>query len=161
MFVDPSGYDIRVCLEFHLKDHGKFWLSLCLELLIADIKALVEAIGAMGVSAIIPCFLGRRVLSLKAKEKPELATVNEYVDLSCLDRTKWAKHTSASLSVLLQSLKTCHEDDPTALPKKQTMCGYKHIEGTFLLNEYSNLPAIDLICLDWMHLFFPIWELES
>ena len=111
-FFDPDGHDVRYGLEFHLKLHGPFRLSMVCEFLIADIKALVEAIGANGVSAILPCFLCRRILSIKAKQKPELASLDDFVDLGCLDQRRWGKHTNASILALLRELKVAS----TALP---------------------------------------------
>ena len=37
------------------------------------------------------------------------------------------------------------------MKRKQTLCGYKHIENNFLL---AVPRPIKLLCLDWMHLFF-------
>ena len=164
VFFDPEGHDLRYGCVFDLLGHGQqIVLTLYLEMLIADIKALCEAIGSMGVSALLPCFLCRRVLSLKAKQKPELAILDDWVDLACLDATKWGQHSNRSLHKLLCDLKT----DSTvlsadALKRKQTCCGYKHVESNFLLNPAVAHAPLEVIMLDWMHLFFQTgnWDRE-
>ena len=154
-FFDPSGHDIRHGLSFEVKGYGKMMLCLAVGHLIADIKAIVEAIGALGVHAIMPCFFCRRVLSFKAKAKPELQALPDFVDLGCLDHTRWGKHTDASLLKLLSDLRTAAATLPAKeLAKKQTLCGYKHIVGNFLLNRHTIRRPLRLICLDWMHLVF-------
>ena len=118
-FFDPSGHDIRFGLCFEVKGHGKMMLCLVVEHLFADIKALVEAIGALGVHAVMPCFFCRGVLSFKAKAKPELQALPDFVDLGCLDRTRWGKHTDASLLKLLSDLRTAAATlSPNELAKK-------------------------------------------
>jgi hypothetical protein len=59
-FFDPEGHDIRMGLDMPLKSHGRINMVLGLEMLIADIMALVPAIGAMGVHAVVPCFFAGR-----------------------------------------------------------------------------------------------------
>ena len=131
-FFDPNGHDVRYSLPFDLMGYGSFRLSLEVEMLIADIKALTECIGANGVSAIMPCFFCRQILSFKAKAKPEMAGLNKFVDLGCLDTTKWGKHTNASLLTLLEGLKVAHATlSNPELKKKQTLCGFKHVPGNF------------------------------
>ena len=129
-----------------------------IEMLIADIKALVEAIGANGVSAILPCFLCRYVMSFKAKAQPAFAAVNKLVDFSCRDKNCWGQHTDASLLKLLNDLKAA-KVDPNLTTKeykqKVTLSGYKPVTGNFLLNEHTLAGVlIAKIMCDWMHLFF-------
>ena len=61
-FFDEQGHDLRHGAHFVFKGHGALMLSLRVEMLIGDIKALCEAVGAMGVSGALPCFFCRRVL---------------------------------------------------------------------------------------------------
>ena len=154
-FFDPNGHHLRYGALFDLKGHGSFMLSLVVEMLIADIKALVEAIGANGVSAILPCFLCRRILSFKAKEKPEMQALSQFVNIGCLDQTKWGKHTDASLLAVLSEVETATATlGPTELKRKVTLSGFKHIENNFLRNAFAIQCPLLIICLDWMHLFF-------
>jgi hypothetical protein len=154
-FFDPHGTNMRYGSLFDLKEHGKFMLFLVVEGLIADIKAIVEAIGANGVSAILPCFLCRRILSFKAKQKDTLAGLVDFRDLSCLDEHLWGKHTNASLTKLLNDLEVASDTLTGAeLKRKQTLSGYKHMPNNFLRNQYTVPRPIDCIILDWMHLVF-------
>ena len=75
-------------MNFTVKGHGDLMPSVLVEMLIADITAIVEAIGANGVSAILPCFLCRYVLSFKAKEKYERKDISQLVGLGCLDQQR-------------------------------------------------------------------------
>ena len=155
VFFDPEGYNLRYGLNFRVKGYGDLMLSVLVEMLIADIKAIVEAIGANGVSAILPCFLCRYVLSFKAKAKNELKDINQLVDLGCLDQQLLGKHTDASLLKLLNELEVAKSTLPTEdLKKKTTLSGYKPLQGNFLLNANTIQKPIKVIQCDWMHLFF-------
>ena len=66
VFFDEHGHDLRHGAVFLLKNHRPFTKILCADMLIADIKALCEAIAAMGVSGTLPCFLRRRILRWRA-----------------------------------------------------------------------------------------------
>ena len=153
-FFDPIGIDVRYGVRMRLTGYGDLMLCLKVEMLIADIKAIVQAIGANGVSALLPCFFCRRVLSFAAKAQPRFAAVDELVDLGCLDQDRWCKHTNESLKQLLVDLRHTATTQPQELKAKQTLSGYKHVNGNFLSNSFTNLLPINLICLDWMHLFF-------
>ena len=93
-FFDPTGIDVRYGVRMRLTGYGDLMLCLKVEMLIADIKAIVQAIGANGVSALLPCFFCRRVLSFAAKAQPRFAAVDELVDLGCLDQDRWCNHTN-------------------------------------------------------------------
>jgi hypothetical protein len=154
-FFDPEGYDLKYGLSFTVKGYGDLMLLALVEMLIADIKAIVEAIGANGVSAILPCFLCRYVLSFKAKAKDELKDISQLVDLGCLDQQLWGKHTDASLLRLLNELEVAKSTlPPEDLKKKITLSGYKPLQGNFLLNANTIQKPIKVIQCDWMHLFF-------
>ena len=155
-------HNIRHCCRFELLEHGGFMLCLALEMLIADIPALVSAIGANGVSAILPCFLCRRVLSFKANA--ELTSLEGFVDLSCTDLALGRPHTNASLTKLLRGLEEAKATlGTTELKRKITLCGYKPIPNNFLMNAHQVSRPIDIIHPDWMHLMFQTgnWNRET
>ena len=154
-FFDAQGHDARCGLSFFVKGHGKLMLTLAVEMLIADIAALCEAIGAMGVSGTLPCFLCRRVLSWRSQSNPQIAALTDFCDLSSLDQSKWGKHTNASLLKVLTDLKdVAATGDTKTLERKQTLCGYKHVPGNFLTNPLTIQFPLRVIMMDWMHLFF-------
>ena len=166
VFVGSVSHLLEVCLScfyppdnnlhygvlFAVSGYGNLMLIVEIEHLIADVKALIEVSGAMGVSAIMPCWFCRKVLSFSAKLKPEMAALPDFVDVGCLDAARWGKHTDASLLQLLQELKHASTTlIPAMMKRKQTLCGYKHIENNLLL---AVPRPIKLLCLDWMHLIF-------
>ena len=67
----PPDNNLHHGVVFAVLGYGNLMLILEIEHLIADVKALIEVSGAMGVHAIMPCFLCRKVLGFKAKAKPE------------------------------------------------------------------------------------------
>ena len=150
-----APHDMRTGAVFDLKGYGAVMLVLILEMIIADIKALVEVIGSNGPTAVLPCFLCKRVLSFAAKQKPAFADRPDFVDLSCLDRSKWCKHTSASMRRVVRDLAAAKDVLPDKeFKQKQTLCGFKHLARNFLLNESLAIQAVKVLCFDWMHIFF-------
>ena len=82
---DPEGSDASIGV--HMPVFGSregLMLVLRIEMRIADIKAIVEAIGASGVSAHLPCWLGRRVLSFRALKNDSYRALLDdgFVDLN-------------------------------------------------------------------------------
>lgn len=154
-FFDSNTHDLRTGLVFDLKGHGMFMLVAILEMLIADIKALVEAICSNGVTGVLPCFLCERVVSYKAKERPALKDNDSFVTLACFDPTKWGKRDDANIKKVLQDLDVAyHTLGNDELKRKQTLTGYKYCKRNFLLNHSLAIKAAFVLVFDWMHLFF-------
>lgn len=155
-FFDSASCDFRSGLTFHVKDYGTIMLVMVLEMIIADAKALIDAIGALGVNAVLPCFLCRRIVSFDAKQKPLLADKPELVTLDCLDSSKWGKHTDTSLKNTLKELADIAGSGVSnaSLKKSQTARGFKHVPNNFLLNASLAIKGVSILMLDWMHLFF-------
>lgn len=154
-FFNEQGHDLRRGALFRVQSHGPFMLFLCVEMLIADIPALCESIGAMGTHGHVPCFYCRRILGWRAFDNPKIAALHGFNDLACIDQRQWGKHTNASLLQLLRDLQTTATTDPGALAKKQTLNGFKHMEGNFLLNPLTvNSKPLQVLMVDWMHLMF-------
>ena len=69
-FFGPEVFDASTGVHMPLLGRRKgLMLVLRIEMLITDTKAIVEAIGANGVSAHLPCWCCRRVLSFRALNK--------------------------------------------------------------------------------------------
>ena len=154
-FFCQETHDLRTGIVFDLKGHGVFMLVGVLEIMIADTKALVEAIGSNGPNAVLPCFLCRHVVSMSAKQKPALVNNDTFVALTCIDQTKWGKHTTASMKKVLTGLAEASRTlTSTALKLKTTLSGFKHLERNFLLNESLAIDAVHVLMFDWMHLIF-------
>ena len=81
-FFDPDGADLRLGMLFDLKQHGPLVVAASVDIIIADTKALVEAVGALGYNAVLPCFLCRKIVSYNAKEKPMLKENDSFVTLA-------------------------------------------------------------------------------
>ena len=163
-FFDPEGFDAsNGVLMPLLGSREGFMLVLRIEMLIADIKAIVEAIGANGVSAHLPCWFCRRVLSFRALQNKDYRALLDdgYVDLSCTDKRKWGMHTNASLQALLRELDTAHATlSAEEYGRTCTLRGYKHLPNNFLRNCQD--PLAVLMC-DWMHPLFQTadWNREA
>ena len=81
-FFNDQGYDLRTGLAYDLKGYGPVMLVMGLELIIADIKALVEAVGSNGPTAMLPCLCCDHVVSYHSKQRPPLDTNDAFVTLS-------------------------------------------------------------------------------
>lgn len=162
-FFDPAGANARTGILCDLRDHGPFMVCLQFEMLIADVKALCEAIGSLGVSAHLPCWYCRKVLSFRALQDPVIKALPGFVDLSCADPSKWGKHTDASFTKQLDDLEAAY--GTADYKRKCTLAGYKHLPNNFLRNSLitGGVELLSLICLDWMHLFFQTgnWNREA
>jgi hypothetical protein len=160
VFFDSDRHDLRHGCLFPLLGFGAFMLCAVVEMLLADINAICESIGAMGPSGVVPCFFCRNVISFAAKARPYLRDNDNFVDLSCRARARWNMHTNASLHKLLTDLRdaamsvAANTMKKEQLAAKQTLNGYKHIEGNFLLNQNLIGKPLQSICIDWMHLLF-------
>ena len=163
-FFDPAGVDARAGILFDLLDHGSLMVCLNVEMLIADVKAIVEAIGANGVSAHLPCWYCRKVLSFRALQNEQFKSLPGFVDLTCIDQKKWGKHTDRSLLKQLDELElACTSLSTGEYKTKVTLAGYKHTPHNFLRNPHLIRQPIRCISLDWMHLFFQTgnWNRET
>ena len=159
-FFNNQGYDLRTGLAYDLKGYGPLMLVMCLELIIADIKALVEAVGSNGPTAMLPCFCCERVVSYDSKQRPPLDTNDGFVTLSCLEHAQMGKRTSDNVRQTLQRM-AANRAKVTATTMLQkdadtsvTWNGYKHIPNNFLLNRSLSIDVISCIVFDWMHLMF-------
>ena len=126
------------------------------EMLIGDIKAPFEAIGAIGVSGTLLCFHCRRVLGWRSFSNPAIAAkCAEFANLGSLDQRQCGKHTDASLRQTLQDIAdVAGQGDADALKAKQTLNGYKHLPSNLLVNPLTVMMPLLVIMMDWMHLFF-------
>ena len=159
-FFDDTGHDLRTGLLYDLLQHGPFTLFMDLDILIADIKALVEMVSSNGVQSTLPCLSCDHVISYAAKRKPELAHNDRFVTLACLDPSKFGKRTSVGIRALLQQLADSHaqvqagtmtNDD---FDDKVKYNGYKHIPNNVILNDRLNIDIVRSLLYDWMHLMF-------
>jgi hypothetical protein len=164
-FFDPEGFDASTGVHMPLLGSREgLMLVMRIEMLIADIKAIVEAIkGANGVSAHLPCWFCRRVLSFRALKNDSYRALLDdgFVDLSSTNKRQWGMHTNASLQALLRELATAHATlSAEEYGRKCTLRGYKHIPNNFLRNCQE--PLSILMC-DWMHLVFQTadWNREA
>ena len=120
VFFDLDRHNLRHGCLFTLLGFGRFMLCAIVEMLLADINAIVESIGAMGQNGVVPCFFCRNIISFAAKARPMLSGNNNFVDLTCRDRRRWNMHTSASLLKLLTDLR----DAPPRIAR-----GHQEIKG--------------------------------
>ena len=146
-FFNDEGFDLRTGLAFDILGYGPLMMVMNLDFIIADIKALVEAVGSLGPTAMLPCFLCDHVVSYVSKSKPPLKDNDAFVTLSCLDHSKMGKRSSANIRQTLQTMATKRAQvDANTLTKteadaSQTYNGYKHIPNNFLLNQSLAIDA--------------------
>ena len=92
-FFDIGAHDIRTGVGLDVLGHGKLMFVGILEMLIADVKALVEAIGANGHTAVLPCFFCKGIVSFDAKANYPLIRDNaSFATLDCLDKRMEETH---------------------------------------------------------------------
>jgi hypothetical protein len=159
-FFDDAGHDLRTGLRFDMLHHGTFCLFMSMEIMIADIKALVEVVASNGPTSTLPCLSCDHVVSYAAKRKPELATNGDFVTLACRDHAKYGKRSNASIKAMLQQLADAHARvqagtmTQAAFADKQKWNGYKHIPNNVILNQRLNIDVVHSLVYDWMHLMF-------
>ena len=151
-FFDTAGFDLRTGLAFDVMELGMFLLFAIFGMFIADVKALVEVVRAMGPTGVKCCFLCHNVIS-----KQHWHTAAKSVRDVCvteLDLAKCGCHSNASLASVFQLLSdqigVMSSDD---FPRLQTRLGYKHGRN-LVLNADLAIKVIDTFLFDFMHLFF-------
>jgi hypothetical protein len=159
-FFDDTGHDLRTGLVYDLLQHGPFTLFMGLDILIADIKALVEIVSSNGVQSTLPCLSCDHVISYGAKCKPELAHNDGFVTLACRDPSKFGKRSSAAIKAMLQHIADSHAQVQAGTMTREDFDdkvkwnGYKHIPNNVILNDRLNIDVVHSLLYDWMHLMF-------
>ncbi len=156
MFVD--GPDIREGIVLNVPGLGNVMifckLGRCGNIL-ADVKALVEICLANGPNGSKCCFGCSRVVSLKYANANELSDMDAVLTkVTCLDVSRWGKHTDASFKQVLHRLRHIAENSPDGLAAAQTMHGFKHNASNVFLQRPEDDVAFSDLLFDIMHLFF-------
>jgi hypothetical protein len=161
LFFDKDGHDLRTGLVFNLMHYGTLMLVAKVEIIIADIKALVEVVCSNGPTATLPCFECARVVSYKAKQHYDAIRDDDtFVTLSCLDPSKCGIRDTANVKRTLRDIADAHAQSVAGnitkamFTHKQQFNGYKYVPNNVVTNGALDLDIIHCVVFDWMHLVF-------
>ncbi len=70
---------------------------------------------------------------------------------TCLDVNKYQLHTNETVKTILRRLEACA--DPTRLAQMQIDFGFNHCKDNIFLDPYLDLPFVDVVCYDAMHIY--------